>query len=98
MERRSGTLEVHSISGTRALLTLSAGLFSQTRIDGFEHSALETLRQVLAWRSGRFAFRTRDPGSLPPPRTSVAAVLLEAMRIEDERKIAGAPRPSDRAF
>jgi len=87
MERRTGTLEVISGGGKRALLVLSTGLFAHTEVAGEARSPLEALREVLAWRSGRFAFRTRDVGSLPPARGSVAAVVLEAMRLEDERKL-----------
>jgi CheY-like chemotaxis protein len=85
MERRTGTLEVVSGGGKRALLVLSTGLFASTEVAGEARSPLEALKEVLAWRSGRFAFRTRDVGSLPPARGSVAAVVLEAMRLEDER-------------
>jgi two-component system, OmpR family, response regulator len=85
MERRTGTLEVISGTGKRALLVLSTGLFANTEVAGEARTPLEALREVLTWRSGRFAFRTREVGSLPPARGSVAAVVLEAMRLEDER-------------
>lgn len=85
LERRTGTLEVISNTGTRAQLVLSQGLFASTEVAGQGRTPLETLREVLAWRSGRFAFRAREVGSLPPARGSVAAVVLEAMRLEDER-------------
>jgi two-component system, OmpR family, response regulator len=85
MERRTGTLEVVSGSGKRALLVLTTGLFASTEVGGEARSPLEALKEVLAWRSGRFAFRTREVGSMPPARGSVAAVVLEAMRLEDER-------------
>ncbi|CAN5919973.1 hypothetical protein BH11MYX4_BH11MYX4_33060 [soil metagenome] len=85
MERRTGTLEVVSGAGKRALLILSTGLFANTEVAGETRSPLEALREVLAWRTGRFSFRTRDVGSLPPAHGSVAAVVLEAMRLEDER-------------
>ena len=85
MERRTGTLEVVSGGGKRALLVLSTGLFASTEVAGEARSPLDALREVLAWRSGRFAFRPREVGSLPPARGSVAAVVLEAMRLEDER-------------
>jgi len=55
---------------------------------GESRPALEVLREVLAWRTGRFAFRPRDAGSIPPPRGSVGALVLEAMRLEDERNAA----------
>ena len=88
MERRSGSLEVVSGSGKRAMMGLSAGLFASTELAGEPLPALEVLREVLSWRAGRFAFRPRDAGSLPPPRGSVGALVLEAMRLEDERNAA----------
>jgi len=85
MERRTGTLEVVA-AGKRALLVLSTGLFASTEVAGVAVKPLEALREVLSWRAGRFAFRPREIGSLPPPRGSVGALVLEAMRLEDERK------------
>ncbi len=86
MERRTGSLEVVSGSNKRALLFLSSGLFANTEMSGEAHPAIDVLREVLGWRTGRFAFRPRDVGSLPPPRGSVGALVLEVMRLEDERK------------
>ncbi len=86
MERRSGTLDVKSASGKRASLLIVGGLFSSTEIDGESKQPLEVLREVLSWRAGTFAFRPRDVGTLPPPRASVGALVLEAMRLEDEIK------------
>ena len=88
MERRTGSLEVVSGSGKRAMLVLSTGLFASTEIGGEARPALEVLRDVLGWRTGRFAFRPRDAGSIPPPRGSIGALVLEAMRLEDERNAA----------
>lgn len=85
MERRTGSLEVVSGSGRRALLVLSTGFFAASEIGGVALPALEVLEVVLGWRTGRFAFRPRDVSSLPPPQGSVGALLLEAMRLEDER-------------
>ena len=86
MERRSGTVFVVAENGKRATLTLTGGLFASTEVDGVEASALVVLRDVLSWRSGRFSFSPRQSGSLPPPNASVGALVLEAMRLEDEEK------------
>jgi CheY-like chemotaxis protein len=86
MERRSGTVEIISSGGTKALLTIAHGLFASTELGGAEKPAIEVLRQVLSWRAGRFAFQSRDPDVMPPPRESVGALVLEAMRLEDEVK------------
>lgn len=86
MERRTGTLDVVSSGGKRAAFVITTGLFASTEVSGSATPALEALREVLSWRAGRFAFRPRDVGSLPPPRGSVGALVLEAMRLEDEKK------------
>lgn len=86
MERRSGTVQVVAQSGRRAILTISDGLFASTEVGGAQRPALEVLREVLGWRAGRFSFQPRESGSLPAPRASVGALVLEAMRLEDEEK------------
>ena len=73
-------------SNTRALVVASTGLFANTELQGEPLPAIDVLREVLGWRTGRFAFRPRDVGSLPPPRGSIGALVLEVMRLEDERK------------
>lgn len=87
MERRSGVVEVNSSSGRRAILMLSHGLFASTEIDGKTDELPEVLREVLSWRAGRFSFVPRDANALPEPKGSVGAVVLEAMRLEDEKRV-----------
>lgn len=86
MERRSGLVEVVAMSGKRASLALTDGLFASTEVAGAPRPALEVLREVLSWRAGRFSFQPRESRSLPGPRASVGALVLEAMRLEDEEK------------
>lgn len=95
MERRSGTVDVVASSGKRARLLLADGLFASTTVGGEERPALEVLREVLGWRAGRFAFAPRDAAQLPAPRASVGALVLEAMRLEDETK--SIPPPKEKA-
>lgn len=84
MERRSGLIELVGPNGKRATLALSGGSFAHTEIDGHPCPAIEALREVLPWRVGRFSFQPRESDSLPEPRASVGALVLEAMRLEDE--------------
>lgn len=86
MERRTGIVQVVAESGRRGSLTITSGLFASTQLDGVDKPALDVLRQVLSWRSGRFSFQTREGSSLPEPKGSVGALVLEAMRLEDEEK------------
>ncbi len=88
MERKSGIVEIVSSSGTRATLTLTQGLFASTAIGGVPKPALEVLRAVLSWRAGRFAYIVRESPTTQTPRASVGALVLEAMRLEDEKKAA----------
>lgn len=84
MERRTGQLSVVSGAGERGYFVLTGGLFATSEIDGVAASTVDVLRKVLSWRSGRFEFRSRDAGSMPPARGSIGAMVLEAMRLEDE--------------
>lgn len=87
MERRSGLIQVVAGSGKRASIILTDGLFSNTEVGGAQRPALEVLREVLSWRAGRFSFQPKESSSLPAPRASVGALVLEAMRLEDEAKL-----------
>jgi len=89
MERRTGTLEVIATSGKRGVLTLSTGLFIATEMDGKPAPPLDVLREVLSWRTGRFAFCMHNPAAVSEAtsgRPSIGALVLEAMRLEDEKK------------
>ena len=86
MERQSGTVTVVAQSGKRCVLTLTAGLFATTESGGVPRPPLDVLREVLSWRSGHFSFHPRESDALPAPRASVGALVLEAMRLEDEAK------------
>lgn len=86
MERRSGLIEVVAQSGKRATITMNGGLFASTELQGQPKPALQTLREVLSWRAGRFSFATKESGALPAARASIGALVLEAMRLEDEEK------------
>jgi CheY-like chemotaxis protein len=86
MERRSGLIEVTSGSGKKATIMMNTGLFASTEIGGQPRPALQCLREVLSWRTGRFSFATKETDTLPPARASIGALVLEAMRLEDEEK------------
>lgn len=86
MERRSGLIEVTSGSGKKATITMNTGLFASTEIGGQPRPAIQCLREVLSWRTGKFSFATKESGALPEARASIGALVLEAMRLEDEEK------------
>jgi two-component system, OmpR family, response regulator len=84
LERRTGRLKVRTV-GASAEFELVAGTLVRARLVGQAHAPVDALRQVLGWKVGRFWFR---PGAGTTPaqsvRGSIGALLLEAMRLEDE--------------
>ncbi|CAN97467.1 unnamed protein product [Sorangium cellulosum So ce56] len=94
MERRSGVFEVSS-KKRRAQLDIAEGCIVEGTVGGTRASALAALRTMLSWKVGRFAF---VPGvrPLPAQRTSIAAYLLEATRLEDESARVELPLPPSR--
>lgn len=90
MERRTGRVTVSS-SGTKATIELSEGFATAASLGGTNVAPLAALREALKWKGGRFAFKAKlDEGAAPAVRKSIGALLLEAVRLEDE-KLAGAP-------
>jgi CheY-like chemotaxis protein len=83
MERRSGKLRVAG-EGRKAELVIIADSFAAGSMDGKQAPPLEVLRDVLKWKKGKFYFRPLAELAPPTGRESVSALLLEAMRLDDE--------------
>jgi DNA-binding response OmpR family regulator len=83
MERRSGIFEVVS-KKRRASLEIVHGHVIQGMMGGTKISALAAMRTIIAWNVGRFSFRATVTPSLSPIQKSLGALLIEAMRLEDE--------------
>jgi DNA-binding response OmpR family regulator len=85
MERRSGRLHVESEGAAHTcIFGLEQGTFVVTVMDGQAFDTLAALRQVLAWKRGRFWFMSSEVLRSSNPAGSIGAMLLEAMRLEDE--------------
>jgi DNA-binding response OmpR family regulator len=86
MERRSGKLKV-ATHQERASFELSHGVFVHAELGGRRAPTLDVLRTVLAWSEGRFWFRPKKGDAPTGARgESIGALVLEAMRLEDEEK------------
>jgi DNA-binding response OmpR family regulator len=83
MERRSGRLRVVTETH-KAELVIIADSFASGAMDGREAPPLEVLREVLRWKTGNFYFRPLADVPVPNTRESVSALLLEAIRLDDE--------------
>ena len=82
LERRSGVLAVH---GERSLqLELQDGVVVSCQLDGAATPAVQGVREAFRWRTGRFAFRRTQIAAGTEPPLSVSALMLEAMRQNDE--------------
>jgi two-component system, OmpR family, response regulator len=86
MEQRSGVLKVRNDANRQAEIhTIEGGLVA-TVLDGKGAELVTALREVLAWKAGRFWFRPSDVVATPAERHTIGAVLIEAMRLEDEAR------------
>jgi two-component system, OmpR family, response regulator len=83
MEQRSGIFEVMS-KKRQASLDIVRGHVIQGTVGGTKISALGAMRAILAWNVGRFLFRPTTARELPPSQKSLGALLIEALRLEDE--------------
>lgn len=83
MERRSGLLKV--TSGPRmCVLEIAAGYAVGGTIDDSKVAPLAVLRDILRWKEGRFRFSPGLDGAIPSNRRSIGALLIEAVRLDDE--------------
>lgn len=83
MERRSGVLKVSS-TGRQCVLEIVAGYAVGGAIDDSKVAPLAVLREILRWQEGRFRFRPGSDGAVPSNRRSIGALLIEAVRLDDE--------------
>jgi two-component system, OmpR family, response regulator len=83
MERRSGVLKVSS-GPRKCVLEIVAGYAVGGAIDDSKVAPLAVLRDILRWQDGRFQFRPGSDGAVPSNRRSIGALLIEAVRLDDE--------------
>src|SRR6185369_3069683 len=84
IERRSGRLKVQGEDGALVAFELEEGAVVGSRVSENDIDAVESLREVLGWKNGRFWFRQNPSESQISPPRSVNSLLLEATRQIDE--------------
>lgn len=89
MERRSGYFKVVS-NNRRCTIELVAGHAVSATMDRKKTEPLTVLREVLRWSEGRFHFKPGVDEPVPASRASIGALLLEAVRLDDEQARDGA--------
>ena len=89
IERRSGRLKVQADDGALVAFELEEGSVVGSRVSENDVDAVESLREVLTWKNGRFWFRQNPSESQISPPRSVNSLLLEATRQIDEAVRAG---------
>lgn len=83
MERRSGLLKVTS-GPRKCVLEIAVGYAVGGAIDDSKVAPLAVLRDILRWKEGRFRFSPGLDGAIPTNRRSIGALLIEAVRLDDE--------------
>jgi DNA-binding response OmpR family regulator len=91
MERRTGRFRVVSKKRVAELDVIGGAVASAT-IGGAPSEPIEVIRAVLAWTVGRFSFRGRPDSMRPPDLPTIAALLLDAVRLQDEGRHDGSER------
>ncbi len=96
MEHRTGTLTI-STKGRKCTLEMVGGFASQGAVGGSKVSPLAVLRQILCWKEGRFRFRPGTDTVIPAAanRRSIGALLIEAVRLDDESALERSGMPED---
>jgi len=89
IERRSGRLKVLGEDGSIVAIELEDGSVVGSRVSENDVDAVESLREVLTWKNGRFWFRQNPRDSAVVPPRSVNSLLLEATRQIDEGRGTG---------
>lgn len=89
IERRSGRLKVQGEDGSLVAFELEEGSVVGSRVSENDVDAVESLREVLGWKNGRFWFRQNPSESQISPPRSVNSLLLEATRQMDEAERVG---------
>ena len=90
IERRSGRLKVQGDDGSLVAFELEDGSVVGSRVSENDMDAVESLREVLTWKNGRFWFRQKSERVIGVATAcSVNSLLLEATRQIDEAVRAG---------
>lgn len=86
MERRTGRVRIQALDKPAINLDLLDGMIVRAQVGTKDQEALEVLREVVAWKRGKYTFETRNvvAGSLAPRRISM--LLLDAIRLNDEQE------------
>ncbi len=87
MERRSGTLKV-AAGSRKCSLDIVAGYAIGGSIGTSTVAPLAALREILRWQAGRFRFTPGTDANVPANRRSIGALLIEAVRLDDESAMA----------
>jgi DNA-binding response OmpR family regulator len=96
MEHRTGLLSITNKT-RKCTLEMVGGFACAGMLGGSLVSPLAVLRQILCWKEGRFRFRPGSDTALPANRRSIGALLIEAVRLDDESAQERATHAEDEA-
>lgn len=86
MERRTGRVRIQTDAKPAVTLDLVDGAIVGAQSGSDTKDAIETMRDVVAWKRGKYTFETTkiEAGTRKPLR--VGMLLLEAIRLNDEQE------------
>lgn len=85
MERRTGRVRVQATGKPTITFELVDGTIVQVQSGGQESDSLQTMRDVVAWNTGKYTFEPKKIELAGRSQMRISMLLLEAIRLNDEQ-------------
>lgn len=85
MERRTGRVRIQAREKPTVTLELVEGTIVSTQSGGNGREPLETMRDVVAWKKGKYSFESKKIDLAGRTQRRIGMLLLEAIRLNDEQ-------------
>jgi DNA-binding response OmpR family regulator len=85
MERRTGRVRVQAHGKNTITLELVEGTVVHVEHSGREQDAIETMRDLVSWKKGKYTFEPRKVELGNRTQQRIGMLLLEAIRLNDEQ-------------
>ena len=85
MERRTGCVRIQASGTPTIILELVEGTIVHAQSGGSGREPLETMRDVVAWKKGKYSFESKQIELAGRTQRRIGMLLLEAIRLNDEQ-------------
>jgi two-component system OmpR family response regulator len=85
MERRTGRVRMQTRGKPAITMELVEGTIVHSQAGGHEIEPLETMRDVVAWKKGKYSFESKPIELAGRTQCRISMLLLDAIRLNDEQ-------------